>query len=243
MSKGKLHKYLARPFQNPTGTQTITPIILSDIKGYSLRDQATNIVEQSIKWWCRAGRNSTQALDWLRQNIDEQIGHYDNIALYIWIGTCDLTTKNKQYISLTSCDNSSLANIKVNFEGIITILDSYPACTLTFLEIPVYSIYELNKSKGHKDVNQFKEQDEQLLGQIHSLNEYIRHLNSRTEKISPNFSQDLSHKKSNKSKNKHLLTRDNYNFQLYRDGVHPHPELARTWMRKLAVKIRDECWC
>jgi hypothetical protein len=52
--------------------------------------------------------------------------------------------------------------------GIITILDSYPACTLTFLEIPVYSIYELNKSKGHKDVNQFKEQDEQLLGQIHS---------------------------------------------------------------------------
>jgi hypothetical protein len=63
----------------------------------------TNIVEQSIKWWCRAGRNSTQALDWLRQNIDEQIGHYDNIALYIWIGTRDLTTKNKQYISLTSC--------------------------------------------------------------------------------------------------------------------------------------------
>ena len=144
---------------------------------------------------------------------------------------------------MTSCDNSSLANIKINSEGIITILDSYPACTLTFLEIPVYSIYELNKSKGHKDVNQFKEQDEQLLGQIHSLNEYIRHLNSRTEKISPNFSQDLSHKKSNKSKNKHSFARDNYNFQLYRDGVHPHPELARTWMRKLAVKIRDECWC
>ena len=106
MSKGKLQKYLARPFQNPTGTQTITPIILSDSKGYSLRDQATNSVEQSIKWWCIAGRNSTQALDWLRQNIDEQIGHYDNIALYIWIGTCDLTTKNKQCISLTSCDNS-----------------------------------------------------------------------------------------------------------------------------------------
>jgi hypothetical protein len=62
-------------------------------------------------------------------------------------------------------------------------------------------------------VNQFKEQEEQLLGQIHSLNEYIRHLNSRTEKISPHFSQDLSHKKSNKSKNKYSLTRDNYNFQ------------------------------
>jgi hypothetical protein len=158
---------------------------LSDSKGYSLRDQATNIVEQNIKWWCIADRNSTQALDWLRQNIDEQLGHCDNIALYVWIGSCDLTTKNKQYISLTSYDNSSLANMKVNFEGIITILDSYPVCTLTFLEIPVYSIYELNKSKGHTDVNQIKEQDEHLLGQIQSLNECIRQLNSRTEKISP----------------------------------------------------------
>jgi hypothetical protein len=43
-----MNKYLGRPFQNPTGTQTITPIILSDSKGYSLRDQATNIVEQSV---------------------------------------------------------------------------------------------------------------------------------------------------------------------------------------------------
>jgi hypothetical protein len=32
MSKETLQKYLAHPFQNPTGTQTITPIILNKIQ-------------------------------------------------------------------------------------------------------------------------------------------------------------------------------------------------------------------
>jgi hypothetical protein len=65
----------------------------------------------------------------------------------------------KQYIPLANHDNSSLNTIKEHFEEIAKILQSYPACTLTFLEIPVYSIYIPNKYKGHKEPNQFKEQD------------------------------------------------------------------------------------
>ena len=188
MSKGKLQKYLARPFEIPTGSKTITPIILSDSKGFNLKEQVTNIVEQNIKWWCKPGRDSTQTLNWIRQNISDQIGHYDKIALYIWIGTCGLTRKNKQYISLANHDNSSLNTIKEHFEEIAKILQSYPACTLTFLEIPVYSIYIQNKYKGHKEPNQFKEQDEQLISQVRALNDYIRKLNIRLQKTSPNFS-------------------------------------------------------
>jgi hypothetical protein len=228
MSKGKLQKYLARPFEIPTGSKTITPIILSDSKGFNLKEQVTNIVEQNIKWWCKPGRDSTQTLNWIRQNISDQIGHYDKIALYIWIGTCGLTRKNKQYISLANHNNSSLNTIKENVEEIAKILQSYPAYTLTFLEIPVYSIYELNKYKGHKEQNQFKEQDEQLISQVRALNDYNRKLNIRFQKTSPNFSQDIYHKKSSNSKNKHQLLRDSYNFTLYRDEVHPARELART---------------
>ena len=165
-----------------------------------------------------------------------------SLYIYIWIGTCDLTRKNKQYISLANHDNSSLNTIKENVEEIATILQSYPAYTLTFLEIPVYSIYELNKYKGHKEPNQIKEQDEQLISQVRALNDYIRKLNIRLQKTSPNFSQDIYHKKSSNSKNKHQLLRDSYNFTLYRDGVHPARELARTWLRKIAIKIREECW-
>jgi hypothetical protein len=228
MSKGKLQAYLARPFEIPTGSKTITSIILSDSKGFNLKDQVTNIVEQNMKWWCKPGRDSTQTLNWIRQNISDQIGHYDNIALYIWIGTCDLTRKNKQYIPLANHDNSSLNTIKEHFEEIAKILQSYPACTLTFLEISVYSIYIPTKYKGHKEPNQFKEQDELLISQVRALNDYIRKLNIRLQKTSPNFSQEINHKKSSNSKNKYQLLRDNYNFTLYRDGVHPARELART---------------
>jgi hypothetical protein len=48
-----------------------------------------------------------------------------------------------------------------------------------------------------------KEQDEQLISQVRALNDYIRKLNIRLQKISPNFSQDIYHKKSSNSKNKH----------------------------------------
>ena len=102
---------------------------------------------------------------------------------------------NKQYIPLANHDNSSLNTIKEHFEEIAKILQSYPACTLTFLEIPVYSIYIPNKYKGHKEPNQFKEQDEQLISQVRALNDYIRKLNIRLQKTSPNFSQDINHKK------------------------------------------------
>ena len=94
-----------------------------------------------------------------------------SLYIYIWIGTCDLTRKNKQYISLANHDNSSLNTIKENVEEIATILQSYPTYTLTFLEIPVYSIYELNKYKDHTEQNQFKEQDEQLISQVRALND------------------------------------------------------------------------
>ena len=72
-----------------------------------------------MKWWWKPDRDYTQTLNWIRQNISDQIGHYDNIALYIWIGTCDLTRKNKQYSSLANHDNSSLDNIKENFKEIL----------------------------------------------------------------------------------------------------------------------------
>ena len=64
------------------------------------KQKVMNVVEQSIKWWCENGRDSTKALEWLSKNVSAKIGQHDNIALYIWIGTCDLTVKNKEYISI-----------------------------------------------------------------------------------------------------------------------------------------------
>ncbi|CAG2194806.1 unnamed protein product [Mytilus edulis] len=87
MSENKLIKYLRKEFKVPSGTQHLTPILLSDSKGFSLQKQASNPVEQSIKLWCKSGRNSRQGLEWLQENLATQIGRIDNISLYVWLGT------------------------------------------------------------------------------------------------------------------------------------------------------------
>jgi hypothetical protein len=49
-----------------------------------------------------------------------------------------------------------------NLEYIQTIIDlrkEHPGCKVTILEIPVYSIVSWNKHSGHKNPEQFTEQD------------------------------------------------------------------------------------
>ena len=96
MSETKLLKYLRKYFIQPSGNKTITPAMLSDSKGFCIQKKVTSVVEQSIRWWCESGRDSTKALEWLSENLSAKIGQHDNIALYIWIGTCDLTVKNRE---------------------------------------------------------------------------------------------------------------------------------------------------
>jgi hypothetical protein len=43
-----------------------------------------NPLENSIKWWAKPGRNSTEGLEWLKENLNYKIGHLDNIALYVF---------------------------------------------------------------------------------------------------------------------------------------------------------------
>jgi hypothetical protein len=94
-----------------------------------------------------------QGLDWLRENLEAKIGHLDNISLYVWLGTCDLTEYNFPYITLRSNTSELVQKIVENFQEIPEILQKYPGYKLTFLEIPHYSIYKWNKSHKHPDIN------------------------------------------------------------------------------------------
>lgn len=242
MSFSKLQKYLQKPIVPPTGSKILTPFLISDSKGFDLERQIADTISTNIKWRSKSGRTASQSLDWIQQNLSYTLGRFDNISLYIWIGTCDLTSYDGRYISLRSETTSSVENITKNFEEIVQIFNQYPGCKLTFLELPAYSIHEYNKKKGHTTPNIFIEQDESLLHQIHSVNTYIRQLNSRIGSKSPNFCQDISHNKEKTSKNKHIRLRDRYNFTLYRDGEHPSSTLAKVWLKKICSKIKEDCW-
>jgi hypothetical protein len=65
---------------------------------------------------------------------------------------------------------------------------------------------------NHPEINQFKEEDNTLIVNIHEANSQIRQLNNADSK---------------RSKNKHNKPRDLYNFNLYKDGLHPDTNLAK----------------
>jgi len=124
----------------------------------------------------------------------------------------------------------------------VALFKIYSECSLTFLEIPVYSIFEYNKKQGHKDPDQFISQDNSLIKQVHKANEKIRQINTRLDSSSPNFCLDLSQNKVKNTKIQHIRLRDKYNFTLSRDGVHPSINLSKIWLRKIALRNKDISW-
>lgn len=242
MTEHKLLKYLRQRFDPPTGDDRLTPVILTDSKGRYLSYQCKTPFENSIKWWGESGRSSGQGLGWLRDNIEQKIGHLDNIHLYVWLGTCDLTEYIHPFIQLRPKTDELVQQLLNNFQEISKLLSGYTGCRTTFLEIPPYSIFEWNKQHKHTEPNKFLADDVALAKQIIEINNHIRYINStlNVSTPSPSFTASVLHIIN--SKNTHERARDKYNFQLYKDGIHPSPNLARVWLRKISHLVKRDCW-
>ncbi|CAG2258000.1 unnamed protein product [Mytilus edulis] len=242
MTEHKLLKYLSKPFEFPTGKRKLTPVVISDSKGLYLQRATTSNFETQIKWWCAKSRTSAQGLSWLTQNLDQKIQHLHNISAYVWLGTCDLTQYNKGVISLKTESDEAINSLLSNLNKIVELFQRYPESKITFIEIPVYSIYEWNKSRNHTDPNQFLAQDEKLLEQVLRVNDKIRELNTTLNSRAPNINADLKRSNLKSSKNQHKRIRDQYNWTLHKDGVHPKRNLSRVWLRKFSTQIKADCW-
>jgi hypothetical protein len=159
MTENKIRKFISKP---PSGKRTHQPIILTDSKGNYLKKYACHDVEKQIVWLPKIGAKIEDGTQWLKSNISKKIINYGDIWLYVWMGTCNLTSKNKKYISLKSENDEEVDKIISKYNDIIKIINRYPGTKVTFMETPVYSIKNWNESKGHKDPNVFVEQDENL---------------------------------------------------------------------------------
>ena len=163
---------------------------------------------------------------------------------YIWLGTCDLTSKNKKYIALTAEDDQAVDIAYKYLLKTAELVKVYPSCRITILEIPVYSIKDWNQRKGHKNLDELIEQDKKLETQVYNLSGKIRQINETNQTHSPNFSTDLvKNSKTVKGKKKEkFLKRKTNSFWLYVDGIHPGHLLARTWLKKITEKAIKDCW-
>lgn len=122
MSKGKLLKYLekTKPVDTPSSYRLQKkPVLLSDSKGKYLRDCAVTEVEKEILWLCKGGATTSNSYYWFVPKAEQTFQTYGYFELYVWLGTCDLTVKNKTYISLNH--NYSESNIISIFEEFINL--------------------------------------------------------------------------------------------------------------------------
>ena len=93
------------------GEKQLTPCILTDSKGRYLRELYNSDIEREIIWWDYSGRTTSKGYSWLVDNLDRQITHLGNVHVYIWLGTCDLTTYDHSFISLSSESDTMIKSI------------------------------------------------------------------------------------------------------------------------------------
>jgi hypothetical protein len=82
--------------------------------------------------------------------------------------------------------------------------------------------------KGQTD-SEFKKLENKLLSQINELNQITREINIGLNNTSPVFSTDLSRQHGKNSKTKQT-PRDQYNYNLLKDGLHPGIHLSNVYL-------------
>ena len=136
MSETKLNKYLLRPVR--LGTPQGQLVLLSDSKGRYLRNELHSFPEFNIHFEGRPGLRLFQGLYWLQGNISHLIECYGPLQLYIWLGTCDLTLKqkDKQLTLRWDDDDVCFQYIFRQIENYYSFASCYPYVKLVFLQVP-----------------------------------------------------------------------------------------------------------
>lgn len=237
MSNSKLKKYIEKNSNLAGPDFSLVPVCITDSKGkYIQRTKTESVVQNRIIWHCKAGLNSSTAEKWLKANISELRKRHGSFQLYIWLGTCDLTSKEGRYISLKPNSEEALEVLQNNYRK-IKVLCQTNSVKVLFLQIPYYSIQIWNERKGHSQPDTFKPDDCTLTSLIDRANSFINDLNTQMSMCSPKFCQDMV--RSRKAKNS--AGRYSINFNLLRDGIHPGALLAKVWCISIVRRLCKDC--
>lgn len=214
-----------------------TAVFLSDSKGNYLKREITTRLERDIEWLCEGGITSINGIDWFKTEYQKRLKDIGPLEVYVWFGSCDLTSKKNGFISLNSSHINDSARLVRAYEKFSEFAQS-EGFSVVFLEVPILSIKEYNKFWGHENPEIFEDQDRTLQSCLKIVNEEIQRLNFVNDKHSPNFSVDIWRCRKNRGKQPKYF----YNYVLFKDGVHPRPLLAKLWLKRIAALIRQDCY-
>ncbi|CAG2190723.1 unnamed protein product [Mytilus edulis] len=234
----KLEKYIADQPQFPPGFQHKTAILVSDSKGYTLRNNCLQ-KEFPLETWCKSGATTEVLVNLIKTRIAKAIKRHHHIIIYLWSGTCDLTTKEGKYIKLKFHNNRAIKIIEDQYKRAISIIDSYQHAEIKFIDCPLISISNWNKSKGHKRPETYKVEDflatkqiQELNGKIYELN---RRLNKTSVKISKYFFRGRKRRKGQTRKSVNLSINN-------KDGIHPGRLLSLAITKNILLDTYTECF-
>ena len=217
------------------------PIVLSDSKAKYLEREVnwSKHPENKIFWWYEKGADTERQLNWLKSNLEQKFEELSSrhFTLYIWLGTCDLTEKSGKFIQLRSENNDRVKHVCDTYKEIYKFIANFPTIKLVFLELPYFSVYLWNLYKEHPEPEQFRAHNKLLETQIRAVNSFVKETNLLLRGHSPYFGLDLE--KVRKQRGKPPVY--SYNYGLYLDGVHPHPDLALLWLIRLCLIIIEDC--
>lgn len=234
----KLKRYIEQQPQEPEGFRYKTPILVSDSKGFTLRD-ACNRYEFPLESWCFAGAKTEVLVNLIESRIEKALKRHQYIIIYLWAGTCDLTEKRGKFINLRHHSNKSVNNIVEQYNRALKLVRKYKGAEIKFIDCPILSIVKWNKSRNHQNPAKYKSEDFQVTRQVKLLNSKILELNKsigkNTIKISQYFFRGRKVKRGGVRKSVRITINK-------KDGVHPGALFSLVITKHLLIDTYLECY-
>ena len=110
--QNQIDKLWLPPLRQPVRTHAV---LLADSKCFNLQQQVKVNPESFIQFWCKSSATAENRLQYLQDNLESELNTLHNITLCVWVGTCNLTKREGDFIYLRSRDNSPVTKLISDF--------------------------------------------------------------------------------------------------------------------------------
>ncbi|MCG8049519.1 MAG: hypothetical protein JAY66_28240 [Candidatus Thiodiazotropha taylori] len=209
---------------------------MTDSKGRYLQgvQHALVLPNIPIQFLGRSGLRLAQGLNLLKDNIHGIIKSASFTHLYVWLGTCDLTTKAADHsLHLRNRnDDDCYRYVFTQIQRFYQLTAHYKEVKLVFLQIPPYSIVRWHENKCRPVTQGNKQDDLILFRRICYINEFIDTINDSHMVSSVRFKLDLFQEK----KTRNRKGRKSVTYSHYLDGIHPNNQLSMVWLKRIVER-------
>ena len=241
MSVAKLDSFLEKPLDAEKNAITRHPVLLTDSKGYSLKNNHQGIFP--LQLWAESSKTLQNRIDYLERNVQRLSETHDKSIVYIWAGTCDLTSRTKvggkPKVAIRNKGTETIDNIKQQVERAFDIVKRFHGkIQIKFVDIQPVSTEKHNRlAKSLSDASIAHAEDLQISDQVKAINKIIRDISKENGAQTVGFYRFISQSRGKRGgKNRYSV-----NFDLFEDGIHPGKKLAQVFTKVLQEDILKEC--